>query len=164
MALLTLYENNLRGLHWKLQGAGFHTAHLRFGEYYEKLGEFMDEVAEIMITQGIAPIGMSNLMDILKQSEIDAFYIDMAGDYTEEVANIAAQKMFSQLYEQAVALAKNDDLPIDVQDVYTDQARYYRIENLYKMSRAITQQAALTPAAAEPEATQEETPEDVTEE
>ena len=45
LALLTIYENNCRQLHWKLSGNGFHTAHGRFGTYYDQLGTFMDETA-----------------------------------------------------------------------------------------------------------------------
>ena len=45
-ALLTLTENNMRVIHWKLKGDDFNVTHSRYGMYYEKLGEMMDETAE----------------------------------------------------------------------------------------------------------------------
>lgn len=150
LALLTLYENNFRGLHWKVQGCGFHVDHERFGGYYDKVGEFMDQTAEALISQGFPPVGIPKALDILNQVEIDAFTIDMEKDYDGDVANIAAHRMFTQLYEQSAALAKNDELPIDIQDLYTEHARYFRVEALYKLARAIPKNVE-TPPAAEPE-------------
>ena len=43
-ALLTLTENNMRVIHWKLKGDDFDVVHPRYASYYEKLGEMMDEI------------------------------------------------------------------------------------------------------------------------
>ena len=44
--------------------------------------------------------------------------------------------MFKQLYDIALELADEDDLPDDVCDVFMDHARWFRIEGLYKLGRA----------------------------
>ena len=67
MALLTVYENNFRGLHWKLSGHNFNNNHTRFSEYYEQLGTYLDETAEQMIIQGKTPVSSSRALDILNQ-------------------------------------------------------------------------------------------------
>lgn len=139
MALLTLHENNFRGLHWKLTGPGFETNHVRFGEYYDKLGELMDQTAELMITQGINPVGFATLMEIIQSDEVDTSYVDMSKDYDPYSANVAAAKIFDELYQYASKLASDDSLPVDVQDAYTTHAGYYRIEGKYKLGRALTQ-------------------------
>ena len=154
MALLTLYENNLRGLHWKLAGPNFNKDHLRFGDYYDQLGTFLDETAEMMITMGIPPVSVMMIHEILSGDDVNAISIDMSRDYTGEAANTAAQQMFTQLYEKAAALAKDDSLPVDVQDVYMAHAKYYRIECLYKLQRTLANQTgepnpADNPAPAE---------------
>lgn len=158
MALLTLYENNLRGLHWKLMGPNFNMDHLRFGDYYDKLGCFLDETAEMMISMGISPISVMSLNDILSSDEINAIAIDMSKDYTGEAANIAAQQMFTQLYEKAAALAKDDSLPVDVQDVYMAHAKFYRIECLYKLQRTLSQQTDAPNPANNPQPEPEPAP------
>lgn len=135
LALLTLHENNFRGLHWKLHGQSFHTDHVRFGGYYDKLGAFMDETAELMISMGITPVGISGLMDILNSDEVNTSYIDMSKDYSAEAANVAAAQIFNELYECATALANDESIPVDIRDTYSEQAKYYRIEGKYKLER-----------------------------
>lgn len=137
LALLTLHENNLRGLHWKLQGPSFATDHARFGGYYEKLGHFMDETAEQMISLGLQPIGVMNLPEILESDEINTSCVNMDKDYNSYAANLAAMNIFNELYACAAELAEDESLPVDVRDVYTDHAAYYRIEAKYKLSRTV---------------------------
>ncbi|MCM1295225.1 MAG: hypothetical protein NC311_06760 [Muribaculaceae bacterium] len=137
LALLTLHENNFRGLHWKLHGPSFNTDHLRFGEYYEKLGQFMDETAELMISMGVAPVGVAGLMNILNSDEVNTSYIDMEKNYSADAANVAAKQIFNELYGYAADLAKDESIPVDMQDIYAGHAAYYRIEGMYKLGRTL---------------------------
>lgn len=137
MALLVVYENNFRGLHWKLAGPNFHTNHLRFGDYYEKLGEFMDETAEQMIIQYKAPVSAQDALKILEADTETAILVDMNQDYDADIANKLAMVMFNQLYTRSIALAKSDSIPADVADVYMDHSRYYSLEAKYKLARTL---------------------------
>lgn len=137
MAALTVYENNMRIIHWKLHGPDFHKTHERFGDYYEEFGKYMDETAEQMITLGQNPLNYSEAMDILQNSSIDAFTLSGGMDFDPKGAETTAYKMFRQLYDMASELAGEDDLPIDVQDVFMGHAKYFRIEGLYKLARRI---------------------------
>lgn len=137
MAALTLYENNMRIIHWKLSGSNFHTTHERFGDYYEELGKYMDETAEQMITLGLSPLNTKESMDHMEGVELDAFTLSGSMDFDENTAEIAAYRMMKQLYDLSSELAGEDDLPIDVQDVFMGHAKYFRIEGLYKLGRRI---------------------------
>ena len=137
LALLTLYQNNAQVLHWKVCHHNFHKTHERYAEYYDQLNEYMDQTAEQMITIGMSPLNMSGALDVVSSSDFSAFQIDPAKNYAPDVADNAFYSMFSQLHDISLKLADEDDLPDDVQDVFMDHARWFRIEGLYKLGRAI---------------------------
>lgn len=138
-ALLTLAENNMRIIHWKLIGPDFHEAHARYGEYYEQLGVFMDETAEQMITLGYAPMNMSNALMLLgKDTGVHATIMNPELSYTSKVADEVTKKMFDELYDFAIHLAVDAVLPSDVQDVFMNQAKWFRITSIYKLSSTIS--------------------------
>ena len=141
-ALLTLSENNARILHWKMCGGHFGPNHQKYSDMYEQLGEYMDQTAEQMITMGMNPIGMTQVAQLLEQSEVNAFTVDPNQNYDGKAANQIAKYIYQLLYDQAVKLANDSSLPIDVADVYMDHARYYRIEGLYKTTRCLTDSPA----------------------
>lgn len=138
LALLTLYENNCRQLHWKLSGKGFHTGHERFGTYYDQLGTFMDETAEQAITMGQSPVNVADAMTLVQESDVDGLIINGSEDYCGKAANVAAHKMFTQLYNLSTEILKDEALAEDVRDVFMGHAKWYRIEGLYKLGRALT--------------------------
>lgn len=144
MAYLTLYENNFHVLHWKLAGPEFHKTHERFGDYYDKMIDLMDETAEQIMTCGQQPVSMSEALQMLQFGDGNAIVIDPNMDYSNDAADRAAMQMFTQLHTMAAELADADDdeLPIDVSDVYLGHAKYFRIEGLYKLARKL-----LTPTA-----------------
>lgn len=145
-ALLTLTENNMRIIHWKLKGNDFDVVHPRYGMYYEKLGEMMDETAEVMITMGHIPMNISNtLMHLGKDIGVDATIMNPELDYTSKIADETTYKMFKELYDFASHLAVDAALPADVQDIFMGHAKWFRIEGLYKLGRTV---GVVTPEAA----------------
>lgn len=137
LAALTIYENNMRILHWKLRGPDFHTTHERFGDYYEELGKYMDEAAEQIISMGDDPVNSSDAMEIVRQSDLNGFVLKADADYPDDSAENAAYNMMEQLYKLSSELAGDDSLPIDVSDVFMGHAKYFRIEGMYKLARRI---------------------------
>ena len=99
------------------------------------------------MTCGENPVSMSEALDMLRSSNGNAIIIDPTLDYSAEMADYAAYQMMLQLHDMATELADADDdeLPIDVADVYMDHARYFRIDGIYKLKRAL-----IVPAANEP--------------
>ena len=137
LAALTIYENNMRILHWKLRGPDFHNTHERFGDYYEELGKYMDEAAEQIISMGGDPVNSSDAMEIVRQSDLNGFVLKADADYPDDSAENAAYNMMEQLYKLSSELAGDDSLPIDVSDVFMGHAKYFRIEGMYKLARRI---------------------------
>lgn len=137
MGALTLYENNMRILHWKLRGKGFHTDHERYGDYYEELGKYMDETAEQLISVGLNPLSIMESIDQMHSSNLEAFTFSGSMDFDGETADKASYSMMKQLYDLASELAGDQSLPIDVQDVFMGHAKYFRIEGIYKLGRRI---------------------------
>lgn len=138
MAMLTIYENNFRVLHWKIAGQGFHYAHKRFGEYYETLGDYLDETAEAAITCGEEICNSKNALDMLSAAnDIEAIVIDTSPNFSVHEANKLAHKMMLQLYDIAKELEEDSSLPPDVRDVYMKHLGYYRIEGKYQLDRAM---------------------------
>ena len=137
-ALLTLTENNMRVIHWKLKGGDFNVTHSRYGMYYEKLGEMMDETAEQMITMGHTPMNISNtLMHLGKDIGVDATIMNPELDYTSQIADETTYKMFKELYNFAACFAVDAALTADVQDIFMGHAKWFRIEGLYQLGRSI---------------------------
>lgn len=149
-ALLTLTENNMRVMHWKLKGDDFDVVHPRYASYYEKLGEMMDETAEQMITMGHIPMNISNTLEHLsKDIGVDATVMNPELDYTSKIADEITYKMFSELYDFASHLAVDASLPADVQDVFMGHAKWFRIEGLYKLGRRVNVPAVPQEASSE---------------
>lgn len=146
-ALLTLCENNARILHWKLCGGHFGPDHTKYSEMYEHLGEFMDQTSEQIISMGGNPIGLTQVPQLLEQSNVNAFTVDPSQNYDGRAANQIALDIYKLLYEHAVALATDESLPADVADVYMDHARYFRIEGMYKTTRCLTEGSHSAPPA-----------------
>ena len=65
-------------------------------------------------------------------------------------ANQAAYRMFKLLNQLSVEIATDDGIPADVADVFMDHAKWFRIEGLYKLGRAMDD-AAPAPSSDEGE-------------
>lgn len=138
LALLTVYENNFRVLHWKASGKHFLSEHNKYSDYYEKLGEYMDETAEQLLSMGEDPINAYNAINYLREDDsVHATLVNPDDDFCPVKATQAAVEMFNTLYDISLELATDDDLPADVSDVYMAHVRYYRIEGKYKMTRQL---------------------------
>lgn len=166
LALLTVYESNARTIHWCISGRSWHTSHERYAGYYEQLGEFMDQTAEQLLSMGMQPVNDAEALELVQSSDIDAFLLGTDKAYSVDTADEACYRMFKQLYDIALELADEDDLPDDVCDVFMDHARWFRIEGLYKLGRATrvvdSFQSEKPPVADVPPAAQhlpEQTPE-----
>ena len=69
--LLSTYQvhyQNLRSLHWNIQGAHFFELHAKYEQLYNRVQVIIDELAERILTLGSLPL--SNLKDYLKNSVI----------------------------------------------------------------------------------------------
>ncbi|MFV0531356.1 MAG: Dps family protein [Flavobacteriales bacterium] len=56
LANFQIYYQNLRGLHWNIQGENFFELHVKFEELYNDTQEKIDLVAERILTLGKTPL------------------------------------------------------------------------------------------------------------
>ena len=150
MAVLTVYENNFRVLHWKLCGRDFHVTHSRFGDYYDEMGTFLDETAEQILSLGGTPVNSHEALAMLESSNTNVIVIDPSSDYSSEAADTAALQMFTTLYGMSSALMSDSSIGQDVQDVFLQHSKYYRLEGFYKLKRAMCASGTPSPAATTP--------------
>ncbi len=68
LANLQLYYQNLRGLHWNIQGENFFELHMKFEELYNDSQEKIDMVAERILTLGHTPL--HTFEDYLKLAKV----------------------------------------------------------------------------------------------
>lgn len=141
-ALLTLYVSNLRVIHWTVSGKGFHTSHERYQKYYEELYDYIDETAEALMSIGQRPVALFEAIKLVRESDIDGFVLDATEDMSPMQCDQHVSKMFDQLYELVQDLAKSEELPVDVADIFMGHAKYYRVEGKYKLARFLTNPAS----------------------
>lgn len=56
LANFQIYYQNLRGIHWNIQGRAFFNLHEKFEELYTDANTKVDEVAERILTLGAVPL------------------------------------------------------------------------------------------------------------
>lgn len=65
---LNVFFRKLQNYHWNIEGKDFFVLHEKLEEYYNKIYEQIDEVAEHMLILGIQPLG--TLKDYLQTTNI----------------------------------------------------------------------------------------------
>ena len=74
-ALLRLYEQNFRNLHWNSAGLEFNDSHKNITtEYYEMLAEDVDAIAEILCMYGANTVNYVEAYEIIKNTD-NKYYI-----------------------------------------------------------------------------------------
>lgn len=87
-ANLSILWNKLHQYHWYVKGPHFITLHVKFEELYDKVGEWFDEVAEVLLANGIDVI--STTEEYLEYSTISE---------SKENKNLSAEEMIRDLAE-----------------------------------------------------------------
>ena len=96
--LLSTYQvhyQNLRSLHWNIQGSNFFELHVKYEQLYNRVQVIIDELAERILTLGSSPI--SKLKDYLKNSlieENEISYLGMHYDVLSQSSNIRQHFVF----------------------------------------------------------------------
>ena len=79
-----IYYQNLRTMHWLVQGKNFFELHAKFEEYYTDALLKIDEVAERMLTIGVKPI--TKYSKYLSESDIKEVEDGLSGtEYMEKL-------------------------------------------------------------------------------
>ena len=76
-ALLRLYEQNFRNLHWNSAGLEFNDSHKNITtEYYEMLAEDVDAIAEILCMYGANPVNYVEAYEIIKNTDNNYYIVN----------------------------------------------------------------------------------------
>lgn len=97
-ALLRLYEQNFRNLHWNAKGEDFNDSHKSITtEYYEMVSEDVDKIAEILAMLGTNPCNYPQAMDIIGQQAEKYLIVDNSKLYTRAEIIEISEIMFNDI-------------------------------------------------------------------
>lgn len=81
-SVLVLYRMNMENLHWNCKGLDFDTTHKAVTtEYYEKINEDIDVVAEMLIRLGTNPMNYKEVFDYIESADNDYMIIESSEYY-----------------------------------------------------------------------------------
>ncbi len=115
-----LFYQNLRGLHWNIQGKEFFELHLKFEEFYNDAVVKVDEIAERILTLGGEPL--HTFTDYLKTSTIKEIKSVTKGK--DGVAHILSNFTILIIQERAIldlAGKANDEGTVSLMSDYISQ-------------------------------------------
>ena len=83
-AVLRIYEQNFRNLHWNSKGLEFNDSHKNITtEYYEMISADVDKVAELLAILGVDPLNYLEAAEYVTKSEVKYFIVDSKTHYTK---------------------------------------------------------------------------------
>lgn len=102
-----VYYQNLRGVHWNIQGENFFTLHAKFEELYTAAADNIDMIAERVLILGGTPL--HSYQAYLDHSDIDAE--ENVGDAREAVSMVLhnIQQLISRLRKVVETASQADD-------------------------------------------------------
>ena len=136
LALLTVYQYNIRVLHWKISGLDFDDKHSLFGSYYEEFDGFIDKVSELSMQLGNDPISFNEVHSLCENMEENVIICQGTTNYS----NIDALKMIGTMFEQLIIVIEScqEGVPSDIQSELDDIKQYLRLESRYKNRRRLS--------------------------
>lgn len=130
IALIEIYEYNLRILHWKTCGARYDANHSLLGDHYEALGNMLDSVSELAMEQGIMPPSISEAIQIASSSEDQVMILSGKEDYSNEETWERVKFMYNHLLTEMNKVYESQ--PSDIQSELDNHIQYLRLEGVYK--------------------------------
>jgi starvation-inducible DNA-binding protein len=123
-ATLIVFSNMLKAFHYCVLGSDFYSIHIKLQDYYETIDQYIDDVAELLITEGAIPV--LNLADAIMLSWIGEY--SFGGAITCKQAMVHVSKQFDLLAEAM------DELSYIIQNegiagLFGDHYLYYSKQN-----------------------------------
>lgn len=133
-AMFCMYTHNMRMLHWFSTGKHFNGLHDTCNEYYEKMSEDIDFIAELCMMHDVEPCAYSEVSKVLDSSDMK-FYELVPADYKCKSVYFNCKMMFETIIE-ALDKIKERLSSDEVSEIETIQY-YYRKELQYKIKRRL---------------------------
>jgi len=132
LSALVLQTHNVRILHWNVTGLDFDPVHKTLDSYHEMLDGLADEVAEIGIQVGIAPVGLFEVFGILKDDNRTYVSLNGSKKFTSKEAFICINDIFKNLIDLYTEVCNSDALPPDIVNKLEEHMYTLRKELQYK--------------------------------
>lgn len=132
IAVVTVYQHNFRILHWRCVGAHFDTIHELMQKYYEKLGEYLDELTEIlMMNSDGTPISLPKALSILEHGDRPYIVLDGSEEYPDKKCFEVVKILFRHLLDDYVKV--KGEVGEDVSSKLDEHSYWIRKELQYKL-------------------------------
>ena len=141
-AVLVLYRMNFENLHWNSKGLGFDDAHKNIStEYYEKVNDDVDVVAEMLVRLGVNPMNYKEVFDCITNSSNDYMIVASNTLYSKKDVISMSQTLLTNICTAIVAVLDSDYMQETINagmkstletllDYYDLQARYINSRKL----------------------------------
>lgn len=141
-AVLVLYRMNFENLHWNSKGLGFDDAHKNIStEYYEKVNDDVDVVAEMLVRLGVNPMNYREVFEYITNSSNDYMIVESNTLYSKKDVISMSQILLTNISNAIVAVLDSDYMQETINagmkstletllDYYDLQARYINSRKL----------------------------------
>ena len=110
-AKMQLCKSNFQMLHWKSIGDEFDKFHTDVtASYYEKLDKDIDDVAEILMRQGVNPLNYFEVAVQLGKSGEKGKVLDSSQNYTKEQIIHCTDVLLRDIMEQILICLDSDEI------------------------------------------------------
>lgn len=123
-ATLIVVSNMIKSLHYCVVGMGFYTIHPKLRDFFSQVDEYIDDVAELLITEGKVPV--LHLSEALTMSSITEY--NFSGQITCKQAMTQIHKVFNTLEDITDSLAYS--IPnVGISGMFGDHYMYFSKSN-----------------------------------
>lgn len=115
LSVLLVYRSNFHVLHWMAKGKNFFTIHSKSEEYYQKMLEDADIIAEMLLRRYNKTVNYKEALDIIENDESHEFLlIDSETMYDSKDFQKYSQKMFNDILTCLEELLSSDTIKDDI--------------------------------------------------
>lgn len=138
ISTLLVYHHNVKILHWTCKGKGFDAAHNYLDDFGKQLYEYIDVIAEIMVSKDLPIPTLIEAVNVLEQDN-DNEHLIIKGDdmHTCEECSQAMYRMFCTLYK--VYECSHEGNESDIVSILDEHMAWIRKEGFYKMKQRLTE-------------------------
>lgn len=132
ISALIVYHHNVKMLHWTCKGKGFDATHEYLDNIAKQLDEYIDVVAEIMMSKGLTIPTLVEAVNVLEQDD-DNEHLVINGSDTHNCGECAeaTYRMFCTLYILYEAAHEGNES--DIVSIFDEHMAWIRKEGFYKM-------------------------------
>lgn len=132
IAVTTVYQHNFKILHWRCVGPHFDTIHELMEGYVSKIGEFLDDLTEILLmsSEG-SPISLPRALSILQNGERPYIVLDGSEEYPDKKCFDVVRILFQHLLDDYAKV--KGEVGEDVTSKLDEHIYWIRKELQYKL-------------------------------